>query len=101
MEQSFEIRFDFSLSSSDLIIPLSAIAELHHSDPYYRVDNFRFADAQHHHASPVLPAIEIKKMQQGAITSWVHRDSEKETMLSMAAGNAIEKTLKSNEPAGG
>jgi hypothetical protein len=95
MEQPFEIRFDFPLASSDLIISLSATAELHHSDPWYRVDNFRFADNRHHeNISPVLPPIEIKQIQQGSLTSWVHRDSEKETLLSMAAGNAIERVFQ-------
>jgi hypothetical protein len=95
MDKPFEIRFDFPLASSDLIISLSATAELHHSDPYYMVDNFRFADDRHHdNISAVLPPIEIKQMQQDSITTWVHCDSEKETLLSMAAGNAIERALQ-------
>ena len=97
MDQPLEIKFDFALAPSDLIIPLTATAELHHSDPYYRITNIRVADIHHSvNHSPVLPDFEIKKIGKGIAATWVHCDSEKESLLSLAAGKAINET--SNKP---
>ena len=94
MSQPFEIQFEFHLAPSNLIIPLKATAELHHSEPYYRIENIQVAGANPpvNHA-PVLPEFEIKRIEQDSIITWVHCDSEKESLLSIAAGNAIEKTM--------
>ena len=90
MSQPFEIRFDFTLAP-DLIVSLKATAELHHSDPYYRIDNI-FVEG-HHTEYPALPEFEIRQVEHDSTHTWVHCDSEKESLLSIAAGHAIEKTM--------
>ena len=94
MDQPFEINFDFPLASSDFIISLRATAELHHSDPYYVVTDFHAGNEKpgtHHPSS--LPPQEIKRIKRKNGHAWVHRDSEKETLLSMAIGKAIDEKL--------
>ncbi|HUR64971.1 MAG TPA: hypothetical protein VMZ03_01365 [Chitinophagaceae bacterium] len=95
MEQPFEIKFDFPLAHSDLYISLKATAELHHSDPYYVIDNFYFAPTDLKKSDlSILPAQEIKQIRRGGSKVWVHCDSERESLLSMALGKAIEKRGK-------
>ena len=94
MSQPFEIEFEFHLAPSNLIIPLKATAELHHSEPYYRIENIQVAGTDPAaNQAPVLPEFEIKRIEQDSSAVWVHCDSEKESLLSIAAGNAIEKTM--------
>jgi len=97
MKKPFEIIFDFPLADPDFIISLKATAELHHSDPYWVVDNFYSANksSREHHSS-ILPRQEIKLMKNRGCRSWVHKDSERETVLSKALGKAIENVLNEN-----
>ena len=98
MEQPFEIKFDFALAHSDLIISLTATAELHHSDPYYVVDHFHFDGAiQAKDDFSILPAQEIKQVTRGGTRVWVHKDSERESVLSLAIGKSIDHTLKDQQ----
>ena len=91
MSQSFEIKFDFALAHSDLTISLRATAELHHSDPYYVVDNFHLANSPRKNDElSIIPAQEIKQVTRGDTKVWVHKDSERESVLSLAIGKAIE-----------
>lgn len=92
----FEIKFDFPVASSDLKISLRATAELHHSEPYYLVRNFQLTDNNTGDHS-VLPEQEIKRIRRNDSFVWVHRDSEKESDLSIAIGTGIEKRLSSQE----
>lgn len=95
MNQPFEIRFDFPLAHSDLIFSLTAIAEIHHSEPFYSVDHFHFAGAPPAgNDISVLPAQQIKQVRRGNTSVWVHKDSERESMLSLAMGKAIDEALK-------
>ena len=95
MEKPFRINFDFSLAHSAYILPLSARATLHHSEPYYVVEDFQVAGDKHiPGTTSVLPPQEIKKIVSANQTLWVHRDSERETELSMAIGRSIEKARK-------
>jgi hypothetical protein len=94
----FEIEFDFPVASSDLKISLNATVELHHSEPYYLVHNFYLPDSKknkEHHS--VLPDQEIKRIKRNGSYVWVHKDSEKESHLSIAIGEAIESTLSNLE----
>ncbi|HLG41489.1 MAG TPA: hypothetical protein VI461_17545 [Chitinophagaceae bacterium] len=96
MRQLFEIRFDFPLAYSDLTIALKAIAEIHNSETYYRVDNFHFeASKSGKNGLSILPVQEIKQARRGESRIWVHKDSERESLLSIAIGKAIEGALKS------
>ena len=94
----FEIKFDFPVASSDLKISLNATAELHHSEPYYLVHNFYLKDNkknEDHHS--VLPDQQIRRVKRNGSYVWVHRDSEKESELSIAIGAGIESKLSDKE----
>jgi len=90
--QPVDISFDFPLAHSNLTISLQATAELHHSDPYYVIDNFRFAGKRNRKNEPsVLPRQEIKQVEKGSSKRWVHCESGRESQLSIAIGKAIDK----------
>ena len=93
MNRPFEIDFDFPLAHSDLIISLRATAELHHSDPYYVVDDFYVRDSKKPELS-ILPSQQIKKVTRGTAKVWVHKDSGRESLLSIAIGKAIENAMR-------
>ncbi len=91
-EPKGEIRFEFPLAHSDLTITLRATVTVHHSDIYYVVDNFHFAAADPARKEPsVLPVQEIQKIKRGSKEVWVHKESQRESQLSIALGKAIEK----------
>jgi hypothetical protein len=95
MKQPFEIKFDFPLAHSEMIFTLKATAEVHHSEPYYVIDNIHVDSNGHKKQDPsILPQQEIKQIKRGKSKVWVHRDSERESLLSLAAGKAIENKLK-------
>ena len=93
----FEIKFDFPVASSNLQISLNATAELHHSEPYYLVRNFYLKDSgkKGHHS--ILPDQEIKRIKRDGTPVWVHKDSERESELSLAIGAGIESVLSVDE----
>jgi hypothetical protein len=94
----FEIKFDFPVASSELKISLNAIAELHHSEPYYRVRHFSLTNGEknnEHHS--VLPDQEIKRIKRNGSYVWVHKDSERESDLSIAIGAGIESRIPKQE----
>lgn len=98
MKQPFEIKFDFPVAESDLKVSLKATAELHHSDPYFLVSNFyleNYNSIRDHYS--ILPDQEIKRIKRGQSKVWVHRDSERESLLSLEIGAAIEKMFTSDE----
>ena len=93
MKKPFGIRFDFPLAHSEQTISIKATATLHHSDPYYVVDDFQFAGRKiQKNQLSVLPVQEIELEKKSG--AWVHRDSGKESLLSQAIGAAIEKSGK-------
>ena len=94
----FEIKFDFPVASSNLKISLNATAELHHSEPYYKVRHFYLTNSEknnEHHS--VLPDQEIKRIKRNGSYLWVHKDSERESDLSIAIGAGIESKLSREE----
>ena len=94
----FEIKFDFPVASSDFKISLNATVELHHSEPYYRVQNFSLTDSEKHkERHSVLPDQEIKRIKRNGSYVWVHKDSERESDLSIAIGAGIENKLSNQE----
>src|SRR6476660_3116579 len=94
MKQSFEIKFDFPLAHSNLVFQLTAVAESHHSELYYVVDHFHFNGVQHPQEEiSILPPQEIKKILIEGKNVWVHKDSERESRLSISMGKAIENAL--------
>jgi len=94
----FEIKFDFPVASSDLKISLKATAEFHHSEPYFAVHNFYLADSTKNNGYPsVLPDQEIKRIRRNDGWVWVHKDSGKESELSVAIGKGIESIVARDE----
>ncbi len=94
----FEVNFDFPVASSNLKISLRATAELHHSEPYYLVHNFYLTNGKANDGQlSVLPEQQVKRIKRGNDHVWVHRDSEKESELSIAIGKGIEKVLPEAE----
>jgi hypothetical protein len=94
----FEVRFDFPVASSNLKISLNATVKLHHSEPYFVVHNFYLANNkndQSHHS--ILPDQEIKRIKRDGSFVWVHKDSEKESELSLAIGAGLESILSKEE----
>jgi len=94
----FEIKFDFPVASSDFKISIIATAELHHSEPYYKVRHFYLINGEknnEHHS--VLPDQEIKQIKRNGSYVWVHKDSERESDLSIAIGAGIENMLSNQE----
>jgi hypothetical protein len=101
MKQPFDIQFDFPLAGSDLIISFKATATLHHSDPYYVVEDFHNASIRPYKDDPsVFPAQEIKQVNRSSSCVWVHKDSDRESLLSLAIGKGIERALKNNSGPG-
>ena len=87
-----EISFEFPLAHSDLTISLRATVTVHHSEVYYVVDKFHFAGADPGRREPsLLPAQEIQKMRRGDEMIWVHKESQRESQLSISVGRAIDK----------
>ena len=92
----FEIKFDFPVASSNLKISLNATVELHYSEPWFLVHDFYLDDStrkKEYHS--VLPEQEIKRIKRNGLYAWVHKDSEKESELSIAIGQGIESLLTS------
>jgi len=84
---SFDVDFDYALSEN-IAIRLTAKVQLRHSTPHYLVSDFHFKDKPN--GSPLLNDVNIMAISNKKNTSWVHVDSRKETVLSMAIGKAIE-----------
>ena len=94
----FEIKFDFPVASSNLKISLNATVEPHHSEPYYLVRNFHLTDNEKdkgYHS--MLPDQEIKRIGRNGSYTWGHKDSERESELSIAIGLGIENILSADE----
>ena len=94
----FEIKFDFPVASSNLKISLNATAELHHSEPYYKVRSFSLTNGEKNNDYySLLPDQEIKRIKRNGSYVWVHKDSERESDLSIAIGTGIESLLSKQE----
>jgi hypothetical protein len=86
MIKSFIINFQFPYPSKDGYIEMSADVAKHLSETYY-VNNFRLGP--HISIDDILPPIAIKKISG----IWVHKDTNKETQLSLHVGMAIDKVI--------
>ena len=94
----FEIKFDFPVGSNNLKISLNATAELHHSEPYFVVQDFYFPNSkkQNEHHS-ILPVQEVKRLKRDGSYLWVHKDSEQTSELSIAIGKGLEGVLSKED----
>lgn len=95
----FEINFDFPVASTNLKISLKATAEVHHSEPYFVVQDFYLGANQKKEddTHSVLPVQEVKRIKRDGKTLWVHKDSEETSELSIAIGKGIENALTETE----
>ena len=94
----FEIKFDFPVASSNLKISLNATVEQHHSETYYKIRKFYLANSEENNEyHSVLPDQEIKRIKRNGSYVWVHKDSERESDLSIAIGAGIESILSKEE----
>lgn len=84
---SFDVEFNYALSEN-ITLSLTANVQLLHSTPHYLVSDFHFKN--HPVGTPLLNDIDIKAVRKNGKISWIHMDSRKETVLSMAIGEAIE-----------
>lgn len=84
---SFNIDFEYALSENINII-LTAHVQLKHSTPHYVVTDFNFRKNPGN--SPLLNDINIIALKNNNRIRWIHADSQKETLLSMSVGKAIE-----------
>lgn len=94
MEKPFKIIFDLPLENSGHTLQLTAEVQVHHSVTYYVIDNFQFEKSRSRGGLPVLPKIEIEKVDEHGVPTWVHCDSKRSSMLSIAIGKAIEEHIK-------
>jgi hypothetical protein len=85
---SFDVDFNYALSEN-IIIRLTAYVQLTHSTPHYIISNFHFKDNPG--GCSLLNDINIMATKDEKGINWVHTDSKKETMLSLAIGKAIEE----------
>ena len=91
MAKPITIHFSYPLADSSIVFKLEALATLHHSDPYYVVNNFRVA-GRAHTKYDALPEVKIRKLKEedGSFT-WVHCDSGRPTELSILLGKEIDE----------
>ncbi|MDF2380698.1 hypothetical protein JMG10_04425 [Nostoc ellipsosporum NOK] len=93
MNKAITISFNFPLEESRYVLTLEATVEQIAVDPVYRVYDFRITGRKT--GLPLLPPQEIKPIPlpaaDGTQKIWVHKDSEKESAISRALGNAIEE----------
>ncbi|MDO6430423.1 hypothetical protein Q4E93_07490 [Flavitalea sp. BT771] len=80
---SFTVQFHYSIGNESFSMLLLADVELHHFAAYYTAKNFRSAGKK---GPSLLPEQEIRRWN----SHWVHKDSNKETSLSLAIGKAID-----------
>ena len=85
---SFDVDFDYALSEN-IAISLTANVQLLHSTPHYLISNFHFRNNRG--GPPLLNDIQIMAIKDKDTIRWLHMDSRKETVLSLAIGKAIEK----------
>jgi hypothetical protein len=92
METVFKISFYYKVSP-DFHLEMNAQVQLHHSEPHYVIRNIgNNLDVKN---ISVLPDCSIKAIKNGnEEITWVHTDSERQTILSQVVGKAIEKTVK-------
>lgn len=92
MTTPFTIEFDFPLENTTVRIHLKAVAQPGPSSSYI-IHSFSHSYGSRKIANRfLLPEQYIKCVNKDGIRNWVHTDSLKETLLSMAIGEAIERS---------
>jgi hypothetical protein len=87
---SYTIAFNFLADDGRLKVHLLADVELHHSQPYYVIRNFKTIGRK---TSSGLPEIRLKRSKG----LWVHTDSGKVSDFGNAIGQAIDAYEQSQQ----
>lgn len=90
MEKPFLIEFDYPFAEAHLSIRMEAVATLHHSDPYYVVNQFHIINSPPQNRE-ALPEVKIQVVTLNGKRIWVHCDSKKPTLLSERIGKSIDE----------
>jgi hypothetical protein len=83
IQESYSIRFAFTLEDRRLAVPLTAMVEFDANRQQYHIKNLRTLHATGH---DILPDMRIKKVKG----QWVYSDSGRANNLSLAVGHAID-----------
>ncbi|MGN6421063.1 MAG: hypothetical protein ACTHMC_26355 [Pseudobacter sp.] len=91
-KKEFRIHFDMPIRGSDIVVPMTAMAELHHSDPYYllRSIEISFKRDDTSKGGVLMKELRIKHVKGEKEDIWVHCDTGRESDISRHAGLAIE-----------
>lgn len=91
-KKEFRINFDMPVRGSDIVVPMTAIAELHHSEPYYLLRTIEIISQKEDSkkGDVFLRELRIKQLKGEKENIWVHCDTGRESELSRSAGLAIE-----------
>lgn len=91
-KKEFRISFNMPIRGSDIEVPMTAIAELHHSDPYYLLRSIEITPKKEGNAKGevFIRELRIKQLKGEKENIWVHCDTGRESELSRSAGLAIE-----------
>lgn len=91
-KNEFKINFDVPIRGSDILVPMTAIAELHHSDVYYLLRSIEIVPRKDGQTKGdvFIQELKIKQLKGEKESIWVHCDTMRESELSRSAGLAIE-----------
>ncbi|HVK47011.1 MAG TPA: hypothetical protein VM488_04195 [Pseudobacter sp.] len=91
-KKEFRIYFDMPIRGSDIVVPMTAMAELHHSDVYYllRSIEITFKRDGNSKGDVLMRELRIKHVKGEKENIWVHCDTGRESDISRSAGLAIE-----------
>ncbi|MBS1597359.1 MAG: hypothetical protein JST75_03980 [Bacteroidetes bacterium] len=93
-KRSFAIRFEIWLVKSNKLFAMQAIAQPAKADHSYLIHSFsssqKFNQDKIVSEKLALPYLSIQRVERNGKKIWVHNDSGKETMISVAIGKAID-----------
>lgn len=94
-KDEFKINFDMPIRGSAITIPMTAIAELHHSEPYYLLRSIEINPSVSGgtKGAVFITELKIRQIKGEQENTWVHCDTGRESELSRSAGLAIEQHM--------
>ncbi|QEC42038.1 hypothetical protein [Pseudobacter ginsenosidimutans] len=97
-KKEFRINFQMPIRGSDIVVPMTAIAELHHSEPYYLLRSIEIIPVKQDKPKGeiFIRELRIKEIKGEKENIWVHCDTGRESELSRSAGLAIEASGKNH-----
>ncbi|WP_127132820.1 hypothetical protein [Pseudoflavitalea rhizosphaerae] len=97
-KKEFRIDFNMPIRGSEIVVPMTAIAELHHSEPYYLLRSIEIIPVKQDKPKGeiFIRELRIKEIKGNNESIWVHCDTGRESELSRSAGLAIEASGKNH-----